>query len=167
MDLGRFQNLDIIVVCGLPGSGKSHFASAGFSGTGRLRVNRKELRRLLFEMTHFGQKWTEKDFASSDEFLVGHVERKILEHFLQNHKKLLIDNTSMSQESRKAYIAIARQAGKSIGAIFLDTPVARCLERNRSREDAMPERVIAILQAEKQLPDTAEGYKEVLVLTNY
>jgi predicted kinase len=167
MDLGRFQNLDIIVVCGLPGSGKSHFASASFAGTGRLRVNRKELRRLLFEMTHFGQKWSEKDFASSDEFLVGHVEKKILEHFLQNHKKLLIDNTSMSQESRKAYVTIARQAGKSIGAIFLDTPVARCLERNRSREDAMPERVIANLQAEKQLPDAAEGYKEVLVLTNY
>jgi predicted kinase len=167
MDLGRFQNLDIVVVCGLPGSGKSHFASAHFSGTGRLRVNRKELRRLLFEMTHFGQKWSEKDFASSDEFLVGHVEKKILEHFLQNHKKLLIDNTSMSQESRKPYVTIARQAGKSIGAIFLDTPVPRCLERNRSREDAMPERVIANLQAEKQLPDTAEGYKEVLVLTNY
>jgi predicted kinase len=167
MDLGRFQGLDIIVVCGLPGSGKSHFASASFAGTGRLRVNRKELRRLLFEMTHFGQKWSEKDFASSDEFLVGHVERKIIEHFLQNHKKLLIDNTSMSQESRKGYITIAHQSGKSIGAIFLDTPVARCLERNRAREDAMPERVIANLQAEKQLPDTVEGYKEVLVLTNY
>jgi predicted kinase len=167
MDLGRFQNLDIVVVCGLPGSGKSHFASAHFSGTGRLRVNRKELRRLLFEMTHFGQKWTEKDFASSDEFLVGHVERKIVEHFLQNHKKLLIDNTSVSAESRKAYVAIARQTGKSIGALFLDTPVARCLERNRAREDSMPERAIASLQAEKELPDNAEGFKEVLVVTNY
>ena len=97
MDLGRFQNLDMIVVCGLPGSGKSHFAGAHFAGTGRLRVNRKEMRRLLFEMTHFGQKWSEKEFASSDEFLVGHVERKIIEHFLQGHKKLLIDNTSMSR----------------------------------------------------------------------
>jgi len=167
MDLGRFQNLDIIVVCGLPGSGKSHFAGANFSGTGRLRVNRKELRRLLFEMTRFGQKWSEKEFASSDELLVKHVERKIIEHFLQNHKKLLIDNTSMSQESRKPYLTIARQAGKSIGAIFLDIPVTRCLERNRSREDSVPERVISNLQAEKELPDVAEGYKEVLVVSNY
>jgi predicted kinase len=167
MDLGRFQNLDIVVVCGLPGSGKSHFAGANFSNTGRLRVNRKELRRLLFEMTHFGQKWTEKEFASSDEFLVGHLERKIVEHFLQGHKKLLIDNTSMSRESRKVYLTIARQTGKSIGAIFLDTPASRCLERNRSREDSMPERVIASLEAEKELPDVAEGYKEVMVVTNY
>ena len=167
MELGRFQNLDMIVVCGLPGSGKSHFAGAHFSGTGRLRVNRKELRRLLFEMTHFGQKWTEKDFASSDEFLVGHVERKIVEHFLQGHKKLLIDNTSMSRESRKQYLTIARQTGKSIGAIFLDTPAARCLERNRSREDSVPERVISNLEAEKELPDIDEGYKEVMIVTGY
>jgi predicted kinase len=167
MDLGRFQNLDIVVVCGLPGSGKSHFAASHFSGTGRLRVNRKELRRLLFEMTHFGQKWSEKEFASSDEFLVNHVERKIVEHFLQNHKKLLIDNTSMSRESRKPYLTIARQAGRSIGAIFLDTPVARCLERNRAREDSVPERVISNLEAEKELPDIAEGYKDVMVVTGY
>jgi predicted kinase len=167
MDVQRFQNVDIIVVCGLPGSGKSHFAGAYFSGTGRLRVNRKELRRLLFEMTHFGQKWSEKEFASSDEFLVAHVERKIIEHFLQNHKKLLIDNTSMSRESRKHYLAIARQAGKSIGAVFLDTPVAQCLQRNRSREDSIPERVISNLVAEKELPEVAEGFKDVMIVTNY
>jgi len=167
MDLQRLQNVDIIVVCGLPGSGKSHFASAYFSGSGRLRVNRKELRRLLFEMTHFGQKWSEKEFASSDEFLVAHVERKIIEHFLQNHKKLLIDNTSMSRESRKHYVTIARQAGRSISAVFLDTPVAQCLQRNRSREDAIPERVISNLAAEKELPEVSEGYKDVVIVTDY
>ncbi|HET6452744.1 MAG TPA: AAA family ATPase [Spirochaetia bacterium] len=167
MDVQRFQALDIILVCGLPGCGKSHFAGANFGGTGRLRVNRKELRRLLFEMTHFGQKWSEKEFASSDEFLVSHVEKKIIEHFLQNHKKLLIDNTNMSRESRKHYVLIARQMGKTVGAIFLDTPIATCMERNRSREDAMPERLISNLAAEKELPEAAEGYREVLVVTGY
>jgi len=167
MDVERFQALDIILVCGLPGCGKSHFASAYFAGSGRLRVNRKELRRLLFEMTHFGQKWSEKEFASSDEFLVSHVERKIVEHFLQNHKKLLIDNTNMSVESRKHYLLIARQMGRTAGAIFLDTPITRCMERNRAREDAMPDRVISNLAAEKELPDAAEGYREVMVVTTY
>lgn len=167
MDVSRFQPLDIVLVCGLPGSGKSHFAAACFGSSGRLRVNRKELRRLLFEMTHFGQKWSEKEFASSDEFLVSHVERKIIEHFLQNHKKLLIDNTNLSQESRKHYVLIARQMGRTAGAIFLDTPISRCMERNRLREDAMPDRVISNLAAEKELPEAAEGYKEILVVTSY
>ncbi len=167
MDLQRFHALDVILVCGLPGSGKSHFAGANFAGTDRLRVNRKELRRLLFEMTRFGSKWSEKEFASSDEFLVSHVERKIIEHFLQNHKKLLVDNTNMSRESRKHYLLIGRQMGKSIGAIFLDTPITRCLERNNARADAMPERLISNLAAEKELPDASEGYREVMVVSSY
>ena len=130
-------------------------------------MNRKEIRRHLFEMTSFGQKWTEKEFASNDEFLVNHVERKIIEHFLQNKQKLLIDNTNISVESRKPYITIARQSGRSIGAIFLDTPVLRCLERNRSREDALPERLISSLAAEKELPENSEGFKEIMVVDSY
>lgn len=167
MELDRFQNLEIILVCGLPGSGKSHFARAHFLQSGRKRVNRKEIRRLLFEMTHFGQKWTEKDFAASDEFLVKHVERKIVEHLLQNHQKLLVDNTSVSREARKSYLTIAHQMGRSIGAIFLDTPVRLCMERNRSREDSLPEMIISQLAAEKELPEASEGYREVLVLDSY
>ena len=118
-------------------------------------------------MTNFGQEWSEKDFATNDEFLVGHVEKKIIEHLLQTKQRLLIDNTHVSREARKHYIAMARQAGKSIGAIFLDTAVSTCLERNRGRQDAMPERVISRLAAEKELPDISEGYKDVLVLDAY
>jgi len=167
MDLGRFQGIDIVLVCGLPGSGKSHFARTYFLQSGRKRINRKELRRLIFEMSNFGRKWSEKDFESSDEFLVKHVEREIVEHLLQNHHKLLIDNTSISRESRKGYVSIAHRMGRSIGAIFLDTPVRRCIERNRAREDSLPEMVISQLMAEKELPEASEGYRDVLVIETY
>lgn len=167
MDTNRFQTIDIVLLCGLPGSGKSHFARTFFLQSGRKRVNRKELRRLLFEMTSFGQKWSEKEFDSQDEFLVKHVEREIIQHLLQNRQKVLIDNTNISEESRKPYLQVAHQSGRSIGAIFLDTPVSRCLERNRAREDSIPERVIAELQAQKNLPDLSEGYREVMVVDSY
>ena len=167
MPFEKFQSLDIVLVCGLPGSGKSHFASTHFHQTGRKRVNRKEIRRLLFEMTNFGQKWAEKEFASNDEFLVKHVERKIIEHLIQTKQKILIDNTNISLESRKQFLTIAHQAGKSIGVIFIDTPVLRCLERNRSREDSVPERVISRLEAEKELPEPSEGYREVAIIDSY
>jgi predicted kinase len=80
---------------------------------------------------------------------------------------MLIDNTHVSRESRKLYVGIAKQAGKSIGAIFLDTAVITCLERNRGREDAIPERLISRLAAEKELPEVSEGFKDVLVLDAY
>jgi len=167
MDLTPFHGLDIVLVCGLPGSGKSHFAAQHFAGTERKRVNRKEIRRLLFEMSNFGKKWTEAEFAASDEFLVKHVERKIVEHLLEGRQKILIDNTNISVEARKPFVAIAHRAGRSIGAVFLDTPVIRCIERNRSRADLLPERVISQLAAEKQLPLAEEGFREVLTVSSY
>jgi predicted kinase len=167
VEIRSFQNLDIVLVCGLPGSGKSHFAGTHFKASDRQRVNRKEIRRFLFEMTHFGAQWSEKEYASHDEFLVKHVERKIIEQLLQEKKKLLLDNTNISSEARKLYVTLARQLGKSIGAIFLDTPVALCLERNRGRADSLPETVISRLVAEKQLPDVSEGFKDVLVIASY
>ena len=84
MDLAKFQSLDMVLVCGLPGSGKSRFAAEFFADSGRDRVNRKEIHRLLYEMIHFGKKWSEKAFDELDDFLVKHVERKIIEHLLQN-----------------------------------------------------------------------------------
>jgi len=167
MDLTKFHSLDIILVCGLPGSGKSHFSRTFFRDTGRKRINRKEIRRLLYEMTTFGEKWSEELFNKHDESLVKHVERKMLEHLLQNKQKVLIDNTSVTSSSRKTYIDAAKQLRKTIGVIFLKIPVQKCLERNRSREDPIPDMVISNLSAAMELPKREEGFEEVLVIDNY
>jgi tRNA uridine 5-carbamoylmethylation protein Kti12 len=167
MDLSKFESLDIILICGLPGSGKSRFSRQFFAETGRDRVNRKEIHRLLYEMIHFGKRWTEKEFDELDEHLVKHVERKIIEQLLQSNQKVLVDNTSVSASSRKTYVGIAQQMHRTIGAIFLHTPPAICLQRNREREDPVPERAISNLAAAIDLPRTEEGFKEVLVLKDY
>jgi hypothetical protein len=39
--------------------------------------------------------------------------------------------------------------------------------RNRGRDAAVPESVIAQLEAEKELPEVSEGYREVLVIDSY
>ena len=50
---------------------------------------------------------------------------------------------------------------------IIDTPVIKCMERNRSREDSVPERIISNLRAEMELPDVSEGYKDVMVIDSY
>ncbi|WP_455383249.1 AAA family ATPase [Salinispira pacifica] len=167
MDLDRFDPLDIVLVCGLPGAGKSHFSRTYFNKNDRKRINRKELRRLIYEMTSFGDPWHEDYFNDYDEMLVKHVERKMIEHFLQERLPLLIDNTSVSVESRQYYLTVARQARKTIGAIFLNVPIQKCLARNRSREDQMSEGIIVNLYARLELPAKAEGFNEVLILPDY
>ncbi len=162
--LERIKSLDIVLVCGLPGSGKSHFSREYFQDSERDRVNRKEIHRMLYKMIHFGKKWSEKEFDVLDESLVKHVERRIIEHLLQRNQKVLIDNISVSPSSRKTYIDIALRMHKSIGVIFLNTPTIKCLERNRGREDQIPERVISNLATAIVYPKVEEGFKEVLIM---
>lgn len=167
MDLSKFADLDMVLVCGLPGAGKSHFCARHFKQSGRLRINRKEIRRLLYEMTHFGEKWSEEYFESHDEHLVKHVEKKIVEHLLQNKQKILVDNTGVSKDSRKAYLSTAKALGKSAGAVFLDVSREKCMERNRSRKDSIPDTVITNLSLATELPERDEGFQAVLVVKDY
>lgn len=166
MDLTNFYLLDIVLICGLPGSGKSHFATTYFTPDNWKRISRKEIRRLLYEMTTFGNKW-KGEYNVEDEFLVKHVERKIFEHFLQNRNKVLIDNPSITKSSRKNYLSIAEQRSNTIGVILLNTPLMKCLERNKGREDKIPDTVISDLYAKLELPEKDEGFEEILVINNY
>jgi predicted kinase len=167
MDLERLHPLDVVVVAGLPGSGKSHFAGQFFRDQDRLRVNRKEIRSALYEMMHFGSPWSEREFDAHDEFLVKHVERKIIEHLLQNRKKVLVDTVSVTAESRRHYVALAQQMHRSIGIVFLDTPTAHCRERNAKREDPVPDTAISNLAAALEPPQKGEGFREVMIVHGY
>ncbi|MCX7023073.1 MAG: ATP-binding protein [Spirochaetes bacterium] len=163
MDLARFEKLDIVLISGLPGSGKSHFARTFFKDSGRKRVNRKEIARLLFEMTNFGEPWSEINFEKADEYLVKHIERAIILQLIHDGAKLIIDNTSVTVESRKAYVDLARQTKKRIGVIFLRVPPVTCIQRNRASTDPVPDVVIANLAASIALPSDKEGFAEIAV----
>ncbi len=167
MDTSSFLDLDIVVVCGLPGAGKSHFSRAYFKDTDFKRVNRKIIRKALYEMTNFDEQWKNEYFNEKDEYLVKHVERKIIEHYLHKSRKVLIDNTSVTKDSRKNYVRIAREMNKSIGVIFINTSVNTCIERNRKSQDKIPEIVISNLYAKIEIPQKDEGFKRVKKIDNY
>ncbi len=169
MNLDKFHKLDVIIVCGLPGAGKSQFAEDNFKDTDRKRINRGEIRRFLYEMTTFNNKWTEDMFNEKQEYLVKHVEIEILEYFLHNNLKILIDNTSITKESRKSYIEKAKQKGKSIGIIFINTPVKKCIERSKQKDRHINTNVISNLYARIDLPKNSrdENVKETLIIDEY
>ncbi|MDH5681083.1 MAG: ATP-binding protein [Spirochaetota bacterium] len=166
VNIDEFHDLDIVILCGLPASGKTHIARKLFQDTDRMRINRGGLRKALYTMTHFGDEWKESYFNNDDEVLVKHVERRILEHYLQNKRKVLIDNTSVTKVSRKTYITVAKKMNRSIGVIFVNSPVEKCMERNRAREDKLPEMVISNLNTNKEMPTTDEGFDLIHSVNN-
>jgi predicted kinase len=156
----------IVLLGGLYGSGKTEFAIKHFMNKSRYRISRSEIRRLLFEMTNFGRKWTADLFNEEDDVLVKHVERKIIEHFLQNKRNVLVINTFTSIESRKRFITIARDMNKTIGIIFLDIPVDICLKNNEAKSSGIPAYVVQKLSNKKVLPSEKEGFSEVIIVKN-
>lgn len=169
MNTEQLEKSDIILVCGLPASGKSHFARKYFSGRGRKKVSRKEMRQQLYQMLTFGDKWSEGKFDLVDENLVKHIERKCIEHLLQMGEKLVIDNLSISSMSREAYVQLAKRMKKTISAVFINTGIATCLRNNRTRpaEEIVPEKIISNLAADIELPERREGFTDILVISNY
>ncbi len=56
---------------------------------------------------------------------------------------------------------------RTIGVVFLDTPMATCLARNRQKADPVPERVIAELAAALELPDAGEGFDQLMIASGH
>ncbi|MBN2402541.1 MAG: ATP-binding protein [Spirochaetes bacterium] len=164
--MDKLHNCNIVLLGGLYGSGKTEFAIKQFMNRSRYRISRSEIRRLLFEMTNFGKQWTADMFNEEDDVLVKHVERKIIEHYLQNKRNVLVINTFTSVESRKRFITIAKDMNKSLGIVFLDVPVNICLQNNEAKSSGVPAYVVQKLSNKKVLPSKNEGFSEVLIVTN-
>ena len=167
MNLDAINKMNIVLLCGLYGSGKTEFALKYFRSTGRYRISRSEIRKLMYEMTTFGQKWSSDKFNEEDDVLVKHVERKVLENYMHNKRNILIINTFMTVQSRARFVKIAKDTRRSIGAVFLDPPVEQCLEYNQSRPSPIPQHIITSMNMKKAVPTKQEGFDEVVVVTDF
>ncbi len=167
MDLSRFHNLDLVMVCGLYGAGKTGFGMLHFREKGRLRISRSEIRKHLYETMHYGEPWSSGQFNEEDDILVKHIERKMIEHFAHHRKKILIVNTFVTRKSRERIVKIVKGLKKTMGIIFLNTPLEKCIERNRENRIKVADNIIVNLSAKIELPEKSEGFDEVLVLDKY
>ena len=59
---------------------------------------------------------------------------------------------------------IARKFHKSTGIIFINSSPGDCIARNENRPDHIASMEITNLFARLELPDTGEGFAEVLIL---
>lgn len=165
MDLTKIDYLDIILLCGIYGCGKTEFALKHFKGKGRSRVSRTEIRKDLYEMINFGESWTSERFTEDEDVLVKHIERKTVEQLLHFKKKILVINTFITKKSRQSFIDIARQMKLTIGAIFINRPLEQCLERNSKNPIPVPSEIIYKLYPRIELPEKSDGFDEVLTVS--
>lgn len=139
-----------MLLVGLPGSGKSTWASQK-SGV----LSSDAVRELL----------ADDPGNQSIHARVFRVIRDLLKHRLQLKRPLTyIDATNLTPTERRPYIKLAALFDAGIDAVFFDVPVQECLRRNRRRGRKVPDEVIQTMAAKLIPPDEKEGFSSVSVI---
>ena len=125
------RRTELIVMVGVPASGKSTFVEKNFGSHRCLSLDKLKSRAR---------------------------ESRILQSLTES---AVIDNTNVTKEARRRYIDFAKSRGMSIRAIYLNVDPEVAVERNSKREKAVPSHVIYFYQNKLVPPSVAEGFDSV------
>jgi predicted kinase len=127
--------MKLIMMKGLPASGKSTKAKEIIDGGGEFyRINRDKLR----EMLHFS-KWTGKR-----EGVTIDSAEMIVANLLSKDNNVIVDDTNLSEKHEGIWKMMAENFGAKfeVQDMMKDVTVAECIERNKARDNSVPNGVI-------------------------
>lgn len=141
----------IVLLVGLPGSGKSRWLAR----QGIVPLSSDAVRELLAD-DPTDQTIHARVFAT--------LRYLLRQRLAIGRPVTYIDATHLTRSDRKPYVQIAEWYGCDLEAVFFDVPVEVCLERNRGRTRVVPPEAIRTLAAKLVAPTTEEGFARVDVV---
>jgi predicted kinase len=143
----------IVLLVGLPGSGKSTWAE-GKPGV----LSSDALRELL----------ADDPDNQNIHARVFRVLRDLLKHRLALKRPLTyVDSTNLTPYERRPYVKLANLHHAEIEAVFFDVPTAECIRRSQSRKRVVPQEVIQKMAERLVPPDLKEGFSRVYRPSSY
>jgi len=117
--------MKLIMLSGLPASGKSTRAKEIVEQGNWVRVNRD----LLREMLHFGE------YSGRHEGVVVDAEKILVKSLLLDGQNVVIDDCNLNPKNKEMWSSIAKAMEASFESKFVDTDYFQCLKRDILRGD--------------------------------
>jgi predicted kinase len=142
----------IVVLVGLPGSGKStYLEQMGVRG-----LSSDGIRQLL----------ADDETDQTIHARVFQTLRYLLGQRLSIGRPVTyLDATNLTPEERRPYLMIGRAWGCEVEAVFFDVPLGVCQDRNARRQRVVPGEALAKMAIKLVPPTTEEGFARVTVFT--
>jgi predicted kinase len=140
----------IVVLVGLPGSGKSTWVERQGPA-----LSSDAVRGLL----------ADDPTNQSIHARVFRVMRYLLKQRLEIGRPVTyIDATHLTPRERRPYLRMGERYGCEVEAVFFDVPLEVCQERNRARGRVVPEDALARMAGKLRPPTREEGFSRITVI---
>lgn len=146
------ERLRVVVLVGLPGSGKSTYVEQ--LGAGALSSD--AIRKLLAD---------DETIQTIHDRVFQTLRYLLRQRLALRQPVTYVDATNLTPDERRPYIGIGKTFGCALEAVYFDVPLAVCRERNRARHRVVPEEALAAMAAKLVPPSEAEGFDSVTTIT--
>ncbi|HXV92139.1 MAG TPA: ATP-binding protein [Pseudonocardia sp.] len=138
------RDVELVVMVGLQGSGKSTWVRENLAGT-----------HAVVSKDH----WPNARHREAR-------QQRIVDELLGAGRDVVVDNTNPAPEDRAALIALARDHAATPVAVLLDVPLRVCLGRNAAREGRGRVPIAGVLATRNRLvpPSVTEGFRRIHVV---
>lgn len=124
--------MKLLMLSGLPASGKTTEAAKIVAQGNWVRVNRD----LIREMLHFG-KWSGQNEGTTVDTEIETVRRA-----LQRGENVVVDDCNLNPKNKEMWKTVAREENTTFEHRNIDTSWQGCVERDRKREKKVGKDVI-------------------------
>lgn len=122
----------LLMLKGLPASGKSTYAKELVKTAGFVRVNKDDLRAMMHGSKH----------TKGNEAQTLRIRDAIVADSLHNGRNVVVDDTNLNPIHEQILRGIAEQFSAQFSVKFFDVSVAECIERDLKRPVSVGSRVI-------------------------